>query len=135
MNNKQVAQRFAEGSIKGTGSNMFIDGQTVYSYGYHFPIARHIGAYYTLFNASRYSSSTAKHKCHVWRALYKENKTIIEAPDCAIEKAEDYIKGKIAEAVAKGKRAKTFSSINLWLQQAQEYQKMLKNLKDLRGSN
>lgn len=82
MNNTQVALKFAEHKTKGKGSNMFIDDDTIYSYGYHFPIARHTGIYFrdhihtdmndleiVLFNSRRYSNSTSKHQAKVRSAL------------------------------------------------------------------
>lgn len=129
MNNSQVAQAFAKGAIKGTGSNMFIDGQTIYSYGYHFPIARHIGAKVVLFNANGYSNSTAKHKNHVSSALAYF--TVIQCPDCAIEKAEDYLREQIKDATAKSKRARSQWAIDSWLRQIVNYKLQLQALKKL----
>ena len=137
MTNKQVAQCFANGethTIRGNeikGSNMFIDGDTIYSYGYHFPIARNIGAYYTIFNSNGYSNSTSKHKGHVLSALMSEGKIIIEAPDCAIEKAEDYILSKIAQAQSKKNMARTMHMSDVWQYQTEKYQNMLQELKNL----
>lgn len=59
------------------GYAMFAQGDTLYSWGHHFPIARHVmttpakGAarHVVLFNADDYSSSTGKHKSKAWRAL------------------------------------------------------------------
>lgn len=59
------------------GYAMFAQGDTLYSWGSHFPIARHVmttpakGAarHVVLFNADGYSSSTGKHKSIAWRAL------------------------------------------------------------------
>lgn len=39
MNNKQIAKAFAQGATKGKGSNLFIEGDTIYSHGYHFKVA------------------------------------------------------------------------------------------------
>jgi len=51
-----------------TGCNMFYDGATIYSYGYHFPIAKHVrdagGEHVVLFTTDSYSSSTSTHKSH-----------------------------------------------------------------------
>jgi len=47
---------------------MFYDGATIYSYGYHFPIAKHVrdagGEHVVLFTTDSYSSSTSTHKSH-----------------------------------------------------------------------
>ncbi len=50
------------------GSRMFSDGETIYSYGRHFPIARlfeHEGKAYALFTTRDYSVTTSGHKSHV----------------------------------------------------------------------
>lgn len=74
MNNTQVAERFRAGETKGTGSNMFIEGDTIYSYGYHFAIAKHSDERYrglsvVYFNYNDYSKSTQKQKGHILREL------------------------------------------------------------------
>lgn len=51
------------------GFNIFYTGDTIYSYGTHFPIARHVKGV-VLFTTQSYSTSTAKHKTIVWRACH-----------------------------------------------------------------
>ena len=56
----------------GVGSNMFFERDTIYSYGYHFPICKIenvSGENYYLFTTSEYSNTTAKHKHLVLRAI------------------------------------------------------------------
>lgn len=75
MSNRQVAENFANGKNTGHSMNMFIDGNTVFSYGYHFPIARitdtkdENGKTIALFTNRGYSNTTAKHKNLVSVAL------------------------------------------------------------------
>lgn len=65
-------QAQADGRSNGRG-NIFFEGDTIYSYGHHFPIARHIknkrGQKAILFTAKSYSVTTAKHKRFVWGAI------------------------------------------------------------------
>jgi len=60
-------------SARNQCGNLFFDGDTIYSYGHHFPIARHVtnerGEAAVLFNSASYSSTTAKHKSDVRRAI------------------------------------------------------------------
>ena len=53
--------------------NLFFDGDTIYSYGYHFQIARHVtnerGEAAVLFNSASDSSTTSQHKSDVRRAI------------------------------------------------------------------
>ncbi len=53
------------------GGNLYFDGDTIYSYGPHFPIARHVETRHgraVLFTTRDYSATTAGHKCIVLRA-------------------------------------------------------------------
>lgn len=64
MTNKQTAAAFANGKRTGQNANrsMFIDGDTLYSYGYHFPLARRNADDMTAtVNARKYSVTTSKH--------------------------------------------------------------------------
>ena len=50
------------------GHNFYFNGDTIYSYGSHFPIARHVarnGRSAVLFTTRSYSATTAGHKCVV----------------------------------------------------------------------
>lgn len=66
------------------GFNIFYEGDTIYSYGYHFPIARHVttpsGARVVLFTTETHSVSTAKHKTIVRRAIGYDREDVIELP-------------------------------------------------------
>ncbi len=70
------------------GSNIFFDGDTIYSYGRHFPIARHLknkkGVECILFTTRDYSSTTQKHKSRVMSAIpmnMREFTFYVEHPD------------------------------------------------------
>lgn len=66
--NSEVAHRFATGiGERCKGSNMFFDGDTIYSYGYHFPMAIKWNGR-LLYNDQRYSNSTARHQSYVYGA-------------------------------------------------------------------
>ena len=54
MNNSLLAHRYSNGATEGKGSNMFIEGNTIYSYGHHFPIAKRITNKLYLFNKKNY---------------------------------------------------------------------------------
>ncbi len=57
----EVIAKFSKGATKGKGSNVFIEGNTVYSYGKHFPLLVRM-PWGLLQNADKYSVSTAKHQ-------------------------------------------------------------------------
>jgi len=59
-------------SARNPQGNLYFGGATIYSYGSHFPIARHIthaGKAAILFTTRSYSSTTAGHICAVRRAI------------------------------------------------------------------
>lgn len=74
MNNSTVAHNFAN-RIKptGKGSNMFYNNDTIYSYGYHFPLAKFVKDAkdndVIMLNIDSYSISTAKHQIIVRTAI------------------------------------------------------------------
>jgi hypothetical protein len=71
-NRDYIAEMFAEGAVAGTTSNktLFIDGDTIYSYGYHFPIAIvDRGRKIAYFNKDRYSHTTSCQQGVVRREL------------------------------------------------------------------
>ena len=69
--NQEVADAWAMGYSAKSG-NMFTDGETIYSYGYHFPIAKRVNGH-VLFNRTYYSATTSKHQSHVRRAIRYSN--------------------------------------------------------------
>jgi hypothetical protein len=72
LSNSRVAREWTHGRDK-RGSNFYAADGTIYSYGSHFPIARFYtladGKRVCLFTAREYSSSTARHKSYVSRAI------------------------------------------------------------------
>lgn len=79
MNNRKVAERFVNGKTTGTGSHFFIEGDTLYSYGHHFPVARRERDI-ILVTMREYSNSTARHKSHLRTALCGSNVQSIDVP-------------------------------------------------------
>lgn len=69
-NQHQQSGRNANGS-------MYFEGSTIYSYGSHFPIAKHVrneqGQTAVLFTQRTYSNTTEKHKSHVWMSCKNDN--------------------------------------------------------------
>ena len=61
MNHTELIRKFAGGATKGKASNMFIEGDTLYSYGKHFPLLVRMPWGY-IQNADRYSVTTSSHQ-------------------------------------------------------------------------
>ena len=128
MTNRELAESYALLNTTGHTGNMFIDGQTIYSYGYHFPIATRLACGWYLINSERYSNTTARHISHVRMALIGSN--IIESPmfgspaKLAID--FDYLHSKYEEAMSKKARARSEGMKNVWNNTAREYARMIK---------
>ena len=60
------------------GGTLFFEDRTIYSYGWHFPIARRLGGFAVLFNPGRYSPTTSRHQNLVRRAC--EGLTVYDCP-------------------------------------------------------
>jgi len=99
MNNQALARAFAQGTVtKGSGSNMFIENDTIYSYGYHYKIAVRLNVDQKfasniehVYNESSYSNTTAKHQAYVRYEL----QSYIAIPDCNIE--EEFLRRYIGQ--------------------------------------
>jgi hypothetical protein len=66
--NSQVVESWVMGR-GADGHHIFTDGYTIYSYGYHFPLARKMANGKIMLNASYYSSTTARHQANVRSAI------------------------------------------------------------------
>lgn len=86
LSNGELARRFAAGDRKGKGSHLFIEGDTIYSYGFHFPIARRDRVYTYVVNTNGYSSTTARHKSLVLGAIGDK---FLLLPECDLTRIEE----------------------------------------------
>ena len=89
VSHDNIVNAFVNGETKLKGSRMFIDGNVIYSYGYHFPIALRLEKGVFLFNKDGYSVSTSRHKNKVKRAIEGVLTRIIEVSTDRIKKAID----------------------------------------------
>lgn len=88
MTNLQIAEKFARGGVSGKANSMFLEaagnGNVIYSYGYHFPIALIRGGE-CFFNTDKYSRTTSKQQSQVRQALnswwYEDNGMVIHEVD------------------------------------------------------
>jgi len=76
----EIAEVYASGGTEGSAreGRIFIEGDTIYSYGHHFPIAKRINPTTFEFNTRKYSLTTSKQQGVVRRALSSRGFTIIE---------------------------------------------------------
>jgi len=89
MSQAKLADAFAGGAKRGIASSMYIQDDTIYSYGSHFPIARRINSGEYLYNCLDYSHSTSKHKHVVLVAL--AGNTLWFAPYCDRHLISDWL--------------------------------------------
>jgi hypothetical protein len=88
MNNQQVAHLWASGSkASGKGSNFYFEGDTIFSYGPHFPIARRITEGFYLITERGYSNSTSRHISYTRRAIPSFAKvfSVADRPNASFE--------------------------------------------------
>jgi len=95
MKNSQVADAFRNGNEQAKTEHLFIEGNVIYSYGYHFPIAIKLNNRTLLFNADGYSNTTARHKGYVkrsfdgWTFISKGTRELRELADRKITTTEE----------------------------------------------
>ena len=108
-NQKDLIASFANGAVKGEASNMFINGNILYSYGEHFPMAVRTARDgstldFFIINGDRYSNSTAKQQSYVFRGI--PNTRRVEIPFSALASMmglrlnSDYVLRDVGEAIA-----------------------------------
>jgi hypothetical protein len=109
MNNSQLAHAWAhQTKPQAKGSNLFFEGDTIYSYGYHFPIAKKVAFEKVLFTTREYSNTTARHKSLVARAI-PSAWLIISIPH--FRKCNDnlsYFESEFSNAIEKYKKSRKY---------------------------
>lgn len=92
--NAQVAQAWAKQSQpegRSGNGNLWFDGDTIYSYGRHFPAGRIVtaadGRKVALVNSDTYSTTTANHLGKVYMAAYHQGLPIFRVPGCSTDHA------------------------------------------------
>ncbi|GAF73384.1 unnamed protein product, partial [marine sediment metagenome] len=93
MTHDEILERFEDGKEKGKGSRIFIEGNTMYSYGYHFPLLLRMKHWDNgfLLNADKYSRNTSHHQymCFSLATAQIPFSALSNAIGKTIEKAED----------------------------------------------
>lgn len=80
FDNRQAAHVWAQQnqpSGRSNNGNMFFEGRTIYSYGYHFPMASFVTGDTVFINSDRYSSSTGKQQGYVSYAVNHKNRLYV----------------------------------------------------------
>jgi hypothetical protein len=88
MTNKDLARAYAEGATSGSNSNgtMLIQGNAIYSYGHHWPIARRYAAEKVAYiNGDKVSVTTSRHTGLVASQLSSAGYSVIWASKAELE--------------------------------------------------
>ena len=124
----ELAHKWAnqhQNSGRNQNGSMYFHGPTIYSYGQHFPIAKHVrnekGERAILFTERSYSNTTAKHMNHVWMSCKNDNIINCYRPDSTHEEnfqfwaknAEEFGASKLAKARKPEKYLKILSDVEL----------------------
>lgn len=123
MNNSMVAHLWAnEKKESGKGSNLFFEGRSIYSYGYHFEVGRIVrnkcGEKAYLLNDKYYSSSTCKHQRCVRSAIPTGSKVFSVGYNMSDDGSMAFITSQlelIKEVIEKYKKVRTeLSYRDIW---------------------
>ena len=127
MNNSQVAHCWAnQTKAKGRGSNFFFEGESIYSYGGHFEVARLVqtesGKTIARYTSAWYSMTTERHKSEASRACHNlhEQFTVPSFPmmdkmptRAWFEDVFAYYRDKAVDSYRKAKRARVYTDMHL----------------------
>ncbi len=111
MNNAEVAHRWAQRrGDSGKGSNFYYNGDTIYSYGPHFAVARHMdspkGVHFVVRSVATRSISTTRHRNLVARALPSDIPRIFAEPTGNVREWVQELQRRCADLYEKFKRAR-----------------------------
>jgi hypothetical protein len=122
-----VAHKWAnkqQDSARNSGNTLFFEGDTIYSYGRHFPIAKHVSGA-VLFTTRTYSNTTAKHISIVRHASNHLKKIYCNNPADSIasnfEAFEKNIKSELAGLARAKKPMKYISAAQSVFEEAKNY--------------
>lgn len=115
MNNYMVAHLWAnEKKESARGSNFFFEGESIYSYGYHFEVGRIVrnkrGEKAYLINDERYSTSTSIHLRYIYNAIPTGSKVFSVGYNMSDDGSMVFITGQlefIKKDIEKYKKART----------------------------
>ena len=86
--NSEIVDAF-RWSKKASAKNMYTDGTTIWSYGFHFPMAHKINWNVVLYNVDTYSVSTSTHQALVRRVIQQSDFELV------IDVNTDILKGVV----------------------------------------
>lgn len=137
MTTKQTGDKFYQGATKGHANNVFIEGDTLYSYGHHFPLCVRIAPEIYAWNEDRYSVTTSKHQSQCYPHgvhIIPGNTEVLknwsyfkqyggdENKAGTVNTARAYLARMIAYCTEKQQQARSDSKREYWHGEAMRYQ-------------
>ena len=132
VTNQEVVHLWAHQSqpeARNSKGSLFFEGDTLYSYGYHYPIARHCEEFHAvLFNAEHSSTTTESHKSMAMMAVsHLEDVFTVPNLDCVgSQENMDWYREEVEKLLKKSMRARTntefyYDMANRMFEEAQRY--------------
>lgn len=100
ITNTEVVDAWMQG-LPATGRNIYTDGMTIWSYGNHFPIAKHLTHGRALYNVTRYSNTTSRHQALVRWAMCRNGIRSVTCRSIYVSENERYTKNALRTLIAK----------------------------------
>lgn len=100
ITNTEVVNAWMQG-LPATGRNIYTDGMTIWSYGNHFPIAKHLTHGRVLYNVTRYSNTTSHHQALVRQAMCRNGIKSVTCRSIYVSENERYTKMTLRTLIAK----------------------------------
>ena len=107
ITNTEVVHAWIQG-LSAKGQNIYTDGMTIWSYGEHFPIAKHLADGRVLYNMTRYSNTTSKHQALVRYEMYRNGIKSVTCRSIYPMDNSRYTKAKLRELIAKIPKCRMF---------------------------
>lgn len=139
MNNRTVAENWRQQTNKAkNGSSMYYEGNVIFSYGPHFPMALLTSSTYNgkaivLQNAYTYSNSTAKHLNHMRPQCYSD--AVVKMPTDLLKRFTEALEYKYTRDSKAELKNLTASYINGQIKESEGKMARARKLKDFHASN
>lgn len=99
------------GKVAGRAGNVFYEGEKIYSYGYHFCIARLLPNDIVVYGTHTYSPSTASHQAAVRGAVSHLRTVYCRDPDASAWRNKEYAEREIEDALAEPPKLAKFKEL------------------------
>ena len=129
ISNRQAIENWLTGKSKARSQNIYYKGDTIYSYGGHFPMARKYpkrlikGEPIALVKSDKYSVTTSRHQFQTGHALFRAGYHTLEVASVDIKDVKrnlDFLEAEADQARLKQKRARVEHTRSYWTEKLEE---------------